>query len=150
MEPTCRLFIASLGSGLLPRLWKMAYVIPISKVQPPERRSTRAQFIDLSKAFDRVDYSTVTNKLASLGMHPSLRKWLHSSCKVGSNASKLDLPFRNGLAWMAVCHRALGWAHTFSSFILMTCKPPLPPSSSLTTLQLLKFSFSIIIALNKR
>jgi hypothetical protein len=40
--------------------------------------SVRALFVDYSKAFDHVDHSTVTQKMAALEIHPRLLKWMHS------------------------------------------------------------------------
>jgi hypothetical protein len=40
--------------------------------------SALALFISYSKAFDHVDHATVKKKMAALGVHPFLLKWLHS------------------------------------------------------------------------
>jgi hypothetical protein len=64
-----------------------------------DRHSVRALFIDYKKAFDHIDHSTVLNKMAALGIHPFIRKWMHSfllnrqqRVKIGSVVSEWTSP----------------------------------------------------------
>jgi hypothetical protein len=43
-----------------------------------DRNSIRAVFIDFSKAFDRIDHSTILTRMAALGIQQSAIRWMHS------------------------------------------------------------------------
>jgi Reverse transcriptase (RNA-dependent DNA polymerase) len=62
-EPICHIFQSSLKQGVVPRLWKMANVVPVPKVNPPQSIEQDLRPISLTSTLSKILESLVGRRI---------------------------------------------------------------------------------------